>query len=250
MHGGIKGFDKVLWTPEEISTQEEVGLKLSYVSPDMEEGYPGNLKVTVTYTLDNDNNLEVNYSATTDKPTIINLTNHSYFNLTVEPHNTILDQQVQINADKFLPVDSTLIPTGKEEDVDGTPFDFTQPQIVGSRINDDNQQLKFANGYDHCWVLDKNDGELSLAARVTDPQSGRVLELFTTEPGVQFYTGNFLDGTLTGKNGIMYKFRSALCLEPEHFPDSPNHPDFPSVVLNPGSEYHSKSVYNFSVETP
>ena len=250
LHGGIKGFDKVLWTAEEVRSDEEVGLRLSYLSPDMEEGYPGNLKVTVEYTLDNENNLEVNYSATTDKPTIVNLTNHSYFNLTADPNNNILGQMLYINADFFLPVDSTLIPTGNKKPVAGSPFDFTESQQIGTRINDENQQLKYAGGYDHCWVLNKNDHELSLAARVIDPESGRTLEVYTTEPGIQFYTGNFLDGSLTGKNGIPYRHRSALCLESEHFPNSPNEPDFPSVVLNPGSEYHSKTVYSFSVETP
>ena len=248
LHGGTKGFDKRVWQAEEINKDNTAGLKLTYTSPDMEEGFPGKLNVTVTYTLTNDNALEIDYQATTDKKTVINLTNHSYFNLTGNAKRDVLEHVLMLNAKQFVPIDKTLIPTGKLQDVKGTPFDFTQPTPVGSRINVDDEQLKLGGGYDHCWVLDKSGDQMSLAATVYEPASGRYMEVTTTEPAVQFYTGNFLDGTLTGKYGVTYNKRYALCLETEHYPDSPNKPDFPSVVLNPGDTYQTSTVYKFSVK--
>ena len=248
LHGGLKGFDKVLWEGEAINTEEGAGVKLHYLSEDMEEGYPGNLSVDVVYMLTNDNELRIDYEATTDKPTIVNLTNHAYFNLTGDMTKDILDHQVMINADQFVPVTETLIPVGELRPVEGTPFDFTEPTAIGKRINDENEQLGFGKGYDHCWVLNDPGEELSLAATVHEPVSGRYMEVFTTEPGIQFYTGNFLDGTLKREGGGTFKHRSGFCLETEHFPDSPNQPDFPSVVLRPGDLYQTNTVYKFSVK--
>ena len=244
LHGGVKGFDKVVWTPTILTSPDGPSLKLTYLSKDGEEGYPGNLSVTVIYTLTEDNALKVEYTATTDKDTVVNLTQHSYFNLAGK--DTILKHLVMIAADKFTPVDSTLIPTGELRPVDGTPFDFRTPTPIGARINQDDEQLKFGKGYDHNWVINKPMGQLGLMARVTEPTTGRVLEVSSTEPGLQFYSGNFLDGTLKGKGGWVYQFRAGFCMEPQHYPDSPNKPEFPSVVLKPGQVYHNTILYKFS----
>jgi aldose 1-epimerase len=247
LHGGVVGFDKRIWHATPGYSDQGQTLELTYVSHDGEEGYPGELKVTALYTLTDDNALRLDYTATCDRDTIINLTQHSYFNLT--GHGTILHDIVYINADKFTPVDSTLIPTGELRPVDGTPFDFRTPTAVGARINNtNNEQIKFANGYDDNWVVNHPMGELGLDARVTDPVSGRILEVWSTEPGLQFYTGNFLNGTMTGKGGWVYQFRDALTMEPQHYPDSPNHPDFPTTELKPGQVYHNTIIYKFKVE--
>ncbi len=250
LHGGLRGFNKRVWTAKDVSSSEGEALELTYVSKDGEEGFPGNLAVKVVYTLLADQNtVKIDYTATTDKDTVLNLTNHSYFNLAGQGNGDILQHQLTLLASQFTPVDATLIPTGKLQDVHNTPFDFLQPVAIGARINQDDQQLKFGRGYDHNWVLDKKSaGSLSLAARAYDPQSGRVLEVSTTEPGVQFYSGNFLDGTVHGKDGKVYAYRSAFCLETQHFPDSPNHANFPSTVLKPGQTYRSTSTYTFSVQ--
>ena len=246
LHGGKVGFDKVIWKAELIDNDS--ALKLSYSSKDGEEGFPGTLSTEVVYRLTDNNELEIEYTATTDKPTIVNLTNHTYFNLTGGKRD-ILGHQVSINADKFVPVDNTLIPTGKLQDVKGTPFDFLQPTEIGSRIDDPkDEQIKFGGGYDHCWVLNESGDSLRLASTAYEPTSGRYMETFTTEPGVQFYTGNFLNGSITGKNGVVYGKRSGFCFETEHFPDSPNQPSFPSVVLRPGETYKTKTVYKFSTK--
>jgi aldose 1-epimerase len=246
LHGGIKGFDKRVWSAHARNTHEGPQLVLSYVSPDGEEGYPGTLKVTATYTLEENNSLRLDYKATTDKDTVVNLTQHSYFNLGGKP--TILDDILLIPADRFTPVDSTLIPTGELRPVDGTPMDFRRPTAIGARIGQDDEQLRFGGGYDHNWVFNKKIGDLSLMARVADPDSGRVLEIWSTEPGLQFYTGNFLDGTITGKGGRVYEHRGAFCMEPQHYPDSPNEPGFPTVELKPGQTYRNTILYRFSVE--
>jgi len=247
LHGGEKGFDKVVWEAEVVEDTIPV-LRLSYLSPHMEEGYPGNLEVTIDCSLNNADELKLTYRATTDRPTIVNLTNHSYFNLAGGGRAPILDHQLMLNADRFLPVDSTLIPTGELRTVEGTPFDFREPTRIGLRIEADNRQLQYGGGYDHCWVINGEPGRLRLAARVHEPESGRVLELETTEPGLQFYSGNFLDGSIVGRDSVTYDYRHGLCLEPEHFPDSPNRPDFPSVVLQPGEKYETVTVYRFLVE--
>ena len=246
LHGGLKGFDKVLWQAKPVQTDSSVGLTLHYLSADGEEGYPGALDVTVEYALTNDNALRIHYQATTDAPTVVNLTNHSYFNLAGQDDGSILNHEVMIDADRFVPVDSTQIPTGELADVAGTPLDFTEPTPIGARIDEDHPQLGYGLGYDHCWVLNKPDGKLGLAATVYEPSSGRYLEVITTEPGVQFYTGNVLDGSLTGKQGATYGRRSAFCLETQHFPDSPNQPDFPSTELRPGETYETTTVYRFA----
>jgi aldose 1-epimerase len=246
LHGGLKGFDKVVWEPRVLARPDGPALELRYTSKDGEEGYPGNLSVTAVYTLTEDNGLELQYTATTDKDTVLNLTQHSYFNLAGK--GTILDHQVMMPADKFTPVDSTLIPTGELKPVDGTPFDFRTPSAIGARIAQDDEQLKFGNGYDHNWVMNKPMGQLGLMARVSEPTTGRVLEVFSTEPGLQFYTGNFLDGKITGKGGWVYNFRNGFCMEPQHYPDSPNQPNFPSVVLKPGQVYKNTIIFKFSVE--
>lgn len=247
LHGGTKGFDKVVWNGDDYSTAEGAALNLTYLSKDMEEGYPGNLQVEVVYTLTNDNELKIDYKATTDKKTIVNLTNHSYFNLSGNTKRDILDHTLSLKASKFLPVDKTLIPTGEIKEVTGTPLDFTTAAVIGTRINDKHQQIQFGKGYDHCWVIDKTDS-LSPMATVYDSVSGRFMEVYTTEPGVQFYSGNFLNGTVTGKHNTVYKQRYALCLETQHYPDSPNKPSFPTTVLNPGEVYKSQTIYKFSVK--
>jgi len=248
LHGGIVGYDKVLWNAQAIDGQEPV-LKLTYLSKDGEEGYPGNLNITVIYTLTNDNSLKIDYTANTDKTTIINLTNHSYFNLSASKKD-VLDHEVTLNADKYLPVDSGLIPTGELRAVTGTVFDFRKPTVIGKGINEvKDEQIKLGGGYDHAWVLIKKEAnELSLAATVLEKTSGRKMEVMTTEPAIQFYTGNFLDGSLLGKDDVKYTKRFALCLESEHYPDSPNHPTFPSVILKPNEKYSTTTIYKFLVE--
>ncbi len=243
LHGGLVGFDKKVWKVEEVPSADGVALKLSYLSKDMEEGYPGNLNAEVTYTLTDDNTVRLDYKATTDKKTVINLTQHTYFNFNGGKSN-ILDHEVSINADRFVPVDEGLIPTGELRPVENTPFDFRTPFRIGERINADNEQIRLGKGYDHCWVL--NGEGLKVAAEVYDPSSGIEMTVRTTEPGVQFYTGNFLDGSLTGKNGVVYNQRMGFCLETEHFPDSPNQSSFPSVVLSPGETYSTQTSYQFS----
>jgi aldose 1-epimerase len=246
LHGGNKGFDKVVWNIEEATVPQGAAIKLSYQSKDMEEGYPGNLNAEVLYTLTDANELKIDYKATTDKKTIVNLTQHTYFNL-AGPDRDILSHELVLNADKFLPVDKTLIPTGELKDVANTPFDFRRPTTIGKGIGEKNEQLKFGNGYDHCWILNRAADSLSHAATLYDSISGREVMVFTTEPGIQFYSGNFLDGTLTGKDGVVYNFRTGLCLETQHFPDSPNRKEFPSVVLSPGETYKSQTIYRFAV---
>lgn len=248
LHGGLKGFDKVVWDAKTIVSDATVSLELSYLSKDMEEGYPGNLETKVTYTLNNKDELSVNYEATTDKPTIVNLTQHSYFNLTADFNQDILGHELVINADSFLPVDKTLIPTGEFRDVTGTPFDFKTSKAIGTHIDNENIQLKNGLGYDHCWVLNDQNTGVRFVASAYEPVSGRFLEVFSDEPGIQFYSGNFLDGTLPSKNKGMYQHRTGFCLETQHYPDSPNQNHFPSVVLLPVDEYASNTMFRFSVK--
>ncbi|MEO8594028.1 MAG: aldose epimerase family protein [Candidatus Solibacter sp.] len=247
LHGGPEGFDKHIWAAVPGNGPDGQTLELSYVSKDGEMGFPGNLTTKVTYTLTNNNELKIDYSATTDKTTVANLTNHSYFNLGGAGEGDILSHEVMINADKFTPVDATLIPTGELKPVAGTPFDFTKSTAIGARINGDDQQLKYGKGYDHNWVLNKGTGGMTKAAEVTESKTGRVMEVFTTEPGLQFYTGNFLDGSLKGK-GKTYAHRSGFCMETQHYPDSPNKPDFPSTTVKPGATYQTTTVYKFSAK--
>jgi len=248
LHGGIKGFDKVVWNAVEVISDTIIGLKLTYHSKDKEEGFPGNLETVVTYTLSEDNTLEVLYEATTDKKTIINLTQHSYFNLSGDFNKTILNHEITIDADTYIPVDEKLIPTGELATVAGTPFDFRKPKTMALEINADNDQLKKGGGYDHCWVLNDQDEGMRLNATAYHPETGRLLEVFSNEPGIQLYSGNFLDGTLPSKNGGTYAYRSGFCFETQHYPDSPNQNNFPSVVLNPGEKYSSKTSFKFSVK--
>jgi aldose 1-epimerase len=251
LHGGKVGFNKKWWDATDVSTKSSPAVQFQYLSKDGEEGFPGNLSVRVTFTLTNSDELQIVYTATTDKNTVLNLTNHSYFNLAGS--GTILDEKLMIAASTFSPVDAGMIPSGAARSVQGTPFDFRTATIVGERINQDDQQLKLGNGYDHNWILDgnsKGSKKPTLAATVTDPRSGRKLEVWTTEPGVQLYTGNFLDGTVKGKGGTIYVLRSALCLETQHFPDSPNHPAFPTTELKPGETFHSETIVKFSAAKP
>jgi len=248
LHGGLKGFDKVVWQAKSLLTADGPALELTYLSKDGEEGFPGNLNVTATYTLTDDNALKLTFSATTDKPTVVNLTHHSYFNLAGQGNGDILGHLVCINSDKTTPVDSGLITTGTFADVAGTPFDFRKPTAIGAHINDPDTVLQYGPGYDHNWVINKPFGEFGLMARVQDPTSGRVMEVWSDEPGLQFYAGNFLDGTLTGKDGKVYQRRYAFCMEPQHYPDSPNKSDWPSVELKPGQTYHNVIEYKFSAE--
>jgi len=241
LHGGPKGYDKVLWRAQSFQTGSEVGVILKYTSPDGEEGYPGTVQVTVTYTLNDKNEFHIDYQATTDKATPINLTNHTYFNLAGEGSGNILGEQLMLNADRFTPVDATLIPTGEIAGVKGTPLDFTHPTTIGARIDDPYEQLVLGKGYDHNFVIDRTAPGLALAARAYDPTSGRVLEVDTTEPAVQFYTGNFLND-VHGKHGHVYNKRDGFCLETQHYPDSPNKANFPSTILRPGQTYKSTTV--------
>lgn len=242
LHGGLVGFDKVIWDAAEFQNETEVGVELTYLSKDGEEGYPGNLNTKVKYSLNNRNELGISYEATTDQPTIVNLTNHTYFNLAGEGSGNILDHEIIINAQRYTVVSDDLIPTGELKPVKGTAMDFSTPQRIGARIS------QVAGGYDHNYVLEKTGKELSLAAKVYEPKTSRILEVFTTEPGVQFYTGNFLDGTLAGKAGKPYGKQAGFCLETQHFPDSPNQPGFPSTVLNPGELYRQVTIYKLSIK--
>ncbi len=244
LHGGPGGFHNVLWKVESVAERK---LVLSYFSPDGEEGFPGNLKVVATYELSDQNEFSISYQASTDRETIINLTHHSFYNLAGAGNGDILNHELAIYADRFCPIDGHLIPTGNFVEVTETPFDFRQRTKIGKHIEGQDHQIVLANGYDHNWILNKSDDSLTLAAKITEPSSGRVMEVFTTEPGLQFYSGNFLDGTDRGKGGKKYDYRSAFCLEAQHFPDSPNHLNFPNTVLKAGETYRQKTVYKFSV---
>ncbi|GAC1385153.1 MAG: galactose mutarotase [Herpetosiphon sp.] len=243
LHGGPHGFHRAVWSGQDITANDGPSVQLTYRSRDGEDGYPGNVSVTVVYTLTDQNALHIAYTATTDAPTVINLTNHSYFNLTGS--GTILDHQLELAASHFLPVNPTMIPTGELRAVHGTPMDFMEATSIGARMTDD-EQIRLGKGYDHCWVLDKQNDALEFAARLTDPVSGRVMQVETTQPGVQFYSGNLLDGSFTGKYGHVYTRRSGLCLETQHFPDAPNQPQFPSTLLRPGETYSHTTIYRFT----
>ncbi len=247
LHGGAVGFNRRVWQAKDVSTAGAPALELHYLSSDGEQGFPGNLNVTVRYSLDDRNGLRIDYSATTDKDTVLNLTNHSYFNLEGPGSPTVLNHRLMLAASQFTPVDATLIPTGELQSVAGTPFDFRKGMRIGEHINDNNEQLKFGKGYDHNFVLNTGGDLTKVAVRVEEPTTGRVLEAFTDQPGVQFYSGNFLNGQTKGIGGT-YQFRSALCLETQHFPDSPNHPNFPSTELKPGRRFHSTTIYRFSTK--
>jgi aldose 1-epimerase len=247
LHGGTVGFDKHVWAPRPFQTANSAGVVLSFTSPDGDQGYPGTLTSTVTYTLTNGNDLRIRHQASTDKPTVVNLTNHTYWNLAGEGSGDIYDHNLRINASRYTPVDTTLIPTGELAPVAGTPFDFRRSTRIGDRIRDNHPQLVIGRGYDHNWVLDRREGGLSVAAQASDPSSGRTLTVRTTEPGMQVYTGNFLDGSLIGTSGRMYRQGDGFALETQHFPDSPNKPQFPSTVLRPGQTYDSTTVFGFSV---
>jgi aldose 1-epimerase len=251
LHGGLGGFNKRVWTAKDVSSDAGHALAITYFSKDGEEGYPGNLSVQVVFTVSADRNeLKIEYNASTDKSTVVNLTNHAYFNLAGQGRGLILDHQLTIPAQNFTPVDANLIPSGELRSVGGTCFDFLKPLAIGARIDQDNEQLSFGKGYDHNWVLNRADAEsLSLAAEVYEPQSGRTMQVLTTEPGIQFYSGNYLDETIRGKGGKAYPRRVGFCLETQHFPDSPNHVNFPTTVLHPDQEYRSSTVYEFSVRT-
>jgi len=246
LHGGIKGFDKVVWTGSEVRSAAGPALALKYLSKDGEEGYPGNLTVNVVYTLTNNDELKIDYHATTDKDTVLNLTHHGYFNLAGEGNGDILNHRLVLKASRFLPTDAGAIPTGELRNVAGTPFDFLKMMAIGARINQDDEQIKIGNGYDHTWVIDGLMGKLRQAATVFEPTTGRVMEVWTTEPGVQFYTGNYLDGTAIGKSGKPYQRRNGFCLETQHYPDSPNHPKFPTTTLKKGQTFNSTTLYRFS----
>jgi aldose 1-epimerase len=248
LHGGLVGFDKRLWSVEAVESGEDgPSLIMTLESKDMDQGFPGTLNVTATYTLTNRDGLKLTYSATTDKTTVINLTQHSYFNLN-EGTDTILDHEVMIAADHYTPVDAGLIPTGEIAPVKDTPLDFNSPTRIGDRINDEDEQLRLGGGYDHNWVMRTQDGSVILQATATDSKTGRKLEVLSDEPGVQFYSGNFLDGTLTGKKGVVYEHRYGLCFEPQHYPDSANHPSFPTILLKPGETFKSTIIYRFLAE--
>lgn len=247
LHGGLKGFDKYVWKAREVASKDGLAVELTHVSPDGDEGYPGTLSVKVIYTWTDANGLRIDYTATTDKPTVVNLTNHAYFNLSSGAAGTILDHTLMLAADHFTPVDKGLIPTGELRPVKGTPFDFTKARKIGHYIDADDEQIRFGGGYDHNFVLRGPAGTMRMAARVTEATSGRVMDVTTTEPGVQFYTGNFLDGTITGRGGKAYGKRAGFCLETQHYPDSPNKPQFPSTVLRPGETYKTSTQYTFSV---
>jgi aldose 1-epimerase len=245
LHGGTKGLDKVVWTAAPFQNESAAGVVLTYTSPDGDQGYPGKLDVRVRYTLNDRNELAIEYHATTDKATPINISQHTYFNLTGGAQRDILAHVLMLNASRYTPVDSTLIPTGALPSVAGTPFDFRTPTAIGARINEPNEQLKIAGGYDHNWVLDHKGNGPTHAVHVLEPTSGRTLDVYTDQPGVQFYSGNFLDGTITGKGGRVYGHRFGFCLETQHFPDSPNHPSFPSTILRPGHAFNSRTVFVF-----
>ncbi|HZJ37375.1 MAG TPA: aldose epimerase family protein [Gillisia sp.] len=248
LHGGMQGFDKKVWKAKTVDGDDYVKLILTYLSADMEEGFPGNLTTTVTYTLNKDNSLDVLYEAVTDKATVVNLTQHTYFNLSGDFSKPILDHVVEIDANKFLPVDGGLIPTGELAPVEGTPFDFREAKLIGKDINTDNNQIELGDGYDHCWVLNNQTAGYRSVATAYHPETGRSLKVFTDQPGIQFYTGNFLDGTLPAPNGGTYAKRSGFCLETQHYPDSPNQLEFPSVTLEPGDTYSTETTFKFSTK--
>jgi len=248
LHGGLIGFDKKVWTPEMITEENSASLKLTYLSPDGEENYPGNLNVEAVYMLNDDNELVLTFKATTNKKTVLNLTHHSYFNLKGHGKGDILDHEIQFNSMEFVPIDSTSIPLGPLMNVSNTPFDFLQPKPIGQDIEADDEQIRNGGGYDHSFVVDGYNEDLKLACTVKEPSSGRIMEVWTTEPAVQFYTGNFLDGSITGKDNMVYDKRYGFCLEAQHYPDSPNHPEYPTTVLDPDQVYEQTTVYKFLVE--